>query len=107
MSSSVLEYATQENGGNKSSRCENGDEWLDSLKSGRDPAVSNLSLPVDAFFKAAISIKDQVSTLVHSTWWHFGLIVAIFMIMVSVGMNCWLFSVWFEYYESENGDWVN
>ncbi|KAK6125805.1 hypothetical protein DH2020_040449 [Rehmannia glutinosa] len=60
MSSSwVVEYASQESNNNNSH--EDRDEWFEMLRAISDPAASNLSLPNDAFFRAAISIKDQVS----------------------------------------------
>lgn len=62
MSSWVLEYTSQESNNSR----EDGDEWFDLLQAGCDPTASNLSLPIDAFLRAAISLKDQVFMPLHS-----------------------------------------
>ncbi|KAI3451183.1 hypothetical protein Pfo_007848 [Paulownia fortunei] len=63
MSSWMVEYASQES--NNNSNHEDGDQWYELLHAGCDPTASKLSLPVDAFLRAAISLKDQV---VEMTW---------------------------------------
>ncbi|KAL7143951.1 hypothetical protein ABFS83_08G225900 [Erythranthe nasuta] len=61
MSSSLgVEYASEE-----SNRHEDVDQWLQLLRTSCDPTATNLSLPADAFLRAAISLKDQV---VEMTW---------------------------------------
>lgn len=64
MSSSMLQYASQESGDKKNSG-KNGDEQLELLRSGCELTASDLSLEADSFLKAAISLKDQV---VEMTW---------------------------------------
>ncbi|XP_052194977.1 lanC-like protein GCL1 [Diospyros lotus] len=58
--SSVVQFASQESNSTR----EDGNERFDLLRLPR-PAVTNLSLPAEAFLKAAVSIKDQV---VEVTW---------------------------------------
>ncbi|KAL0350093.1 UNVERIFIED_CONTAM: LanC-like protein GCL1 [Sesamum radiatum] len=62
MSSWVVEYASQESNNNSH---EDGDKCFDLLRAGCDLTGSSLSLPVDAFLRAAVSLKDQV---VEVTW---------------------------------------
>lgn len=62
MSSWVVEYASQRrnNSDSNSNSHDDGDQWLQLLQAGYDPTASNISLPSDAYLKAAISLKDQV-----------------------------------------------
>ncbi|XP_011100038.1 lanC-like protein GCL1 [Sesamum indicum] len=65
MSSWVVEYAAQESNKTNNSSHEDGDECFDLLRAGCDLTGSSLSLPVDAFLGAAVSLKDKV---VEVTW---------------------------------------
>lgn len=60
MSSSVVQFASQENNSNSSNhQHEDGNERLDSDHHNH-PTAHNISLPSETFLQAAISLKDQV-----------------------------------------------